>query len=214
MPVGVLWCDFGGVLTPPVQEAAARVSAASGVPWPELYAAAEQVAAELGLHGLGPLELRVLTQREWADRLTARLMTVPAVDLGRWDEYWYADRILDRTLAEELRRIAGQGVRVGLLTNSVAEWERHRTRMLGDVDVFTATVRSHEIGLAKPDPELFRHADAVLPAPAGTRALLIDDQADNCAAAERNGWLAIRHRSTAATVARLRQVVPSTRPLP
>jgi putative hydrolase of the HAD superfamily len=207
-PVSVLWCDFGGVLTPPVQDAAARVSAASGVPWAELYAAAEQVAAELGLHGLGPLELGILTQREWADRLTARLMTVPAVDLGRWDEYWYADRLLDRVLVEELRRIAGQGVRVGLLTNSVAEWERHRTRMLGDVDVFTATVRSHEIGLAKPDPALFRHADAVLPTPAGTRALLIDDQADNCAAAERNGWLALRHHSTAATVARLREVVP------
>jgi putative hydrolase of the HAD superfamily len=208
LPVGVLWADFGGVLTPPVREAAARVSAASGVPWPELAEAAEQVAAELGLHGLGPLELGILTQREWADRLTARLVATPRTDLGRWDEHWYTDRPLDRVLVDELRRIAGRGVRVGLLTNSVAEWERHRTRMLAGVDVFAAAVRSHETGLAKPDPAIFRHADRVLPAPAGTRAVLVDDLPDNCAAAERNGWLAIQHRSTAETVTTLRQLVP------
>lgn len=207
-PVGVLWCDFGGVLTPPVRDAAERVSAASGVPWPELAAAAEQVATDLGLHGLGPLELGTLTQREWADRLTARLMTTPDIDLGRWDEYWYADRPLDQVLVDELRRIAERGVQVGLLTNSVAEWERHRTRMLAGVDVFTAAVRSHETGLAKPDPAMYRHADTVLPVTAGTRALLIDDQTDNCAAAERHGWLAIRHLSTTATIAKLRQIVP------
>ena len=205
--VGVLWCDFGGVLTPPVHEAAARVSAASGVPWTELAAAAEEVAAELGLHGFAPLERGILSQREWADRLTTHLAVSPRIDLGRWDEHWYADRPLDRMLIEELQRIADRGVPVGLLTNSVAEWERHRARMLAGIDVFTRTVRSHEAGLAKPDPAMYRHADTVLPTPAGTRALLVDDQADNCAAAERHGWLAIRHRSTAETMAGLRQLV-------
>ncbi len=207
-PVGVLWVDFGGVLTPPVQEAAGRVAAASGVPWPELAAAAEQVAAELGLHGLGPLELGILTQREWAGRLTARLATTPRIDLCRWDEHWYADRPLDRALVAELERIAGRGVRVGLLTNSVAEWEPHRARMLAGVDVFAAVVRSHETGLAKPDPAMFRHADAVLPPPAGTRTVLVDDVPDNCAAAERHGWQATRHRSAANTITRLRRLVP------
>lgn len=207
-PVGVLWCDFGGVLTEPVADAASRVAAASGVPWPELAAAAGQVAAELGLRGLGPLELGILTQREWAGRLTARLTTPPRIDLGRWDEYWYAGRVLDRALVGELRRIAGRGVAVGMLTNSVAEWEPHRRRLLAGVEVFDAVVRSHEVGLAKPDPAVYRHADTLLPAAEGRRTVLVDDDADNCAATERHGWLAVHHRSTAATIRALRDLVP------
>ncbi|MEV0796631.1 HAD family hydrolase [Kribbella sp. NPDC050281] len=204
--VGVVWSDFGGVLTPPVAQAAERVAAASGVSWPELAAAAEQVAGRLGLHGLGPLELGILSQREWADQLTACLSTTPHIDLRRWDEYWYADRPVSQVLLDELQRIAGRGVPVGLLTNSVAEWEPHRARMLAGQDVFTATVKSHEIRLAKPDPAIFRYADTVLPAPDGQPALLIDDDPANCAAAEHQGWLTIHHHATPDTIARLRQL--------
>ncbi|MFG1627407.1 HAD family hydrolase [Kribbella sp. NPDC049227] len=204
--VGVVWSDFGGVLTPPVAQAAERVAAASGVSWPELAAAAEQVAGRLGLHGLGPLELGILSQREWADRLTACLSTTPRIDLRQWDEYWYADRPVGQAFLDELQRIAGHGVPVGLLTNSVAEWEPHRARMLAGQEVFTATVKSHEIRLAKPDSAIFRYADTVLPAPDRQRALLIDDDPANCAAAEHHGWLTIHHHSTPDTIARLRRL--------
>ncbi|WP_410790065.1 HAD family hydrolase [Kribbella sp. C-35] len=204
--VGVVWSDFGGVLTPPVREAAEQVAAASGVPWPELAAAAEQVADRLGLHGLGPLELGILSQREWADRLTACLTTRPRVDLRRWDEFWYADRPVNQALLDELHRIAAHGVPIGLLTNSVAEWEPHRTRMLAGQDIFTATVKSHQIRLAKPDPAIFRYADTVLPPPAGQHAVLIDDDLANCLAAEHHGWLTIHHLSPPDTVALLRRM--------
>ncbi|MBE1876653.1 HAD family hydrolase [Myceligenerans pegani] len=208
-PVSVLWCDFGGVLTPPVTDAAARVAAASGVPWPELARAADRVAGELGLRGrLAPLELGILSQREWAGRLTTHLTTVPRADLGRWDELWYADRPLDRAVVAELCRLSSRGIRIGLLTNSVAEWEPHRTRMLTGIDVFDAVVRSHEIGLAKPDPAIYRHADTILPAPAHTRTMLVDDDRDNCTAAVGHGWLALRHRTAVTTVTRLRDLVP------
>ncbi|HEY0471272.1 MAG TPA: HAD family hydrolase, partial [Kribbella sp.] len=194
--VGIVWSDFGGVLTPPMAQAAERIAAASGVSWPELAAAAEQLASRLGLHGLGPLELGILSQREWADQLTACLPTTPRIDLRRWDEYWYADRPVNQSLLDELRRIAYHGVPVGLLTNSVAEWEPHRARMLAGQEIFAATVKSHEIRLAKPDPAIFRYADTVLPAPAGQHVLLIDDDLTNCRAAEHHGWLAIHHHST------------------
>lgn len=204
--VGVVWSDFGGVLTPPVTQAAERVADASGVPWPELAAAAEQVASRLGLHRLGPLELGILSQREWADHLTACLTTTPRIDLGRWDEHWYTDRPVSQALLDELRRIADHGVPVGLLTNSVAEWEPHRARMLAGQDIFTATVKSHQIRLAKPDPAIFRYADTVLPPPAGQHALLIDDDPTNCKAAEHHGWLTIHHHSPHDTIARLRRM--------
>jgi putative hydrolase of the HAD superfamily len=206
--VGIVWSDFGGVLTPPMPQAAERIAAASGVSWPELAAAAEQLASRLGLHGLGPLELGILSQREWADQLTACLPTTPRIDLRRWDEYWYADRPVNQSLLDELRRIAYHGVPVGLLTNSVAEWEPHRARMLAGQEIFAATVKSHEIRLAKPDPAIFRYADTVLPAPAGRHVLLIDDDLTNCRAAEHHGWLAIHHHSTPDTIARLSRMRP------
>jgi len=150
----VLWCDFGGVLTPPIAEAIAAIVDASEVSWPELRLAADAVAGEIGLRGLEPLELGRLTQAEWGARVTARLPAgwTPAIELGDWGDYWYGDRAANAELLHELKRIAATGVQVGLLTNSVLEWQPHRARMLAGFMPFTAEVRSHELGLAKPDP--------------------------------------------------------------
>jgi len=88
----------------------------------------------------------------------------------------------------------------------VLEWEPHRAVMLAGVDVFAAHVRSHELGLAKPDPRIYAHADALL-SPGVGRALLIDDLAPNCAAAETHGWLGLHHVDTDETIARLRNLI-------
>ncbi|PRY65432.1 putative hydrolase of the HAD superfamily [Glaciihabitans tibetensis] len=204
-PLDVVWCDFGGVLTPHLDEAIGHVVEASGVPWPVLMAAAGEVARELGVTGLGPLELGLLSQQEWGARVAHALPPEQKsrVDLGRWDEYWYRDRPVNVELLEMLGELAATGVRIGMLTNSVAEWEPHRGRMLAGVTVFDAYVRSHEIGIAKPDPRIYAHADTVL-APSGGRVVLIDDLTANCEAAEANGWSSVHHVSTVDTVARLR----------
>ncbi|MFC6022689.1 HAD-IA family hydrolase [Plantactinospora solaniradicis] len=200
----VIWCDFGGVLTPPMNTAMDAIVAASGVPWPVLAAAAETVAADEGLRGFAPLELGLLSQAEWGRRLTAALPTDvrPRVDLRDWDRYWYRDRPLNHTLVEELRRLRQRGLRIGLLTNSVLEWEPHRDRMLAGIDIFIQVVRSHQLGIAKPDPRIYEHAARVLE----TRGdiLLIDDLAQNCRAAEQHGWAAIKHRDNPTTIDALR----------
>jgi putative hydrolase of the HAD superfamily len=205
----IVWCDFGGVLTPHLDEAINHIVEASGIPWSALMAAASRVAADLGVSGLGPLELGLISQAEWGARveLALPLDAVSQVDLGRWDEFWYRDRPVNTELLAELVRLADAGVRIGMLTNSVAEWEPHRARMLAGVEVFDAYVRSHEIGLAKPDPRIFEHADARL-RPGGGRVVLIDDLAANCAAATAHGWTGMHHVSTGATIAALRALHP------
>jgi putative hydrolase of the HAD superfamily len=207
LPLDVIWCDFGGVLTPHLDEAIGHVVDASGVPWDVLMASAGRVAAELGVTGLGPLELGLLSQQEWGDRVAASLPPghESRIDLGLWDRYWYRDRPVNTHLLEVLGELAATGVRIGMLTNSVAEWEPHRARMLAGVTVFDAYVRSHQIGIAKPDPRIYARADRALPSRGG-RVVLIDDLAANCTAAEANGWLGIHHVSTAQTVARLREL--------
>lgn len=207
-PVTVVWCDFGGVLTPALGNAMQEVADASGVSWSDLWTAATAVARELGLSGLQPLELGRVSQAEWGSRVSAALPagTVSAVDLGLWGDYWYRNRPVNRPLIAELERIAATGVAVGMLTNSVLEWEPHRARMLSGVTVFSAHVRSHEIDLAKPDPRIFDYADGLLPPGEGT-AVLIDDLEPNCGAATSHGWIGLHHVDTDETIARLRALV-------
>jgi putative hydrolase of the HAD superfamily len=204
----VIWCDFGGVLTPHLDDAINHIVTASGVPWPVLMTAAGEVARELGVTGLGPLELGMISQAQWGARVERALPPgrQSLVDLGRWDEYWYRDRPVNAELLDVLGDIAASGVRIGMLTNSVAEWEQHRARMLAGYPAFDSYVRSHEIGLAKPDPRIYAWADRLLPRHGG-QAVFIDDLAANCVAAETHGWLSIHHVSTEATIARLRALI-------
>lgn len=206
MSIGVIWCDFGGVLTPPIQEAMASIEAASGVPWTELSAAASAVAEARGMTGLQPLELGVMTQREWGESLCSRLAPdhVSRVDLGEWGEHWYRGRVVNAALLDELERLRGEGVRVGLLTNSVREWEPHRERMLAGRTRFEAIIRSHEVGMAKPDPRIFAHCERTLLAAEDEVTVLIDDSPVNCNAAADHGWNVILHADTTTTISRLR----------
>jgi putative hydrolase of the HAD superfamily len=207
-----VWSDFGGVLTPPIAEAFTRVVTAVGVPAAPLRAAIDEVAAELDMRLLEPLERGVLTQAEWGRRLTRVLEPQwrPRMDLGRFGEYWYAGRPLNRPLYERLAALKRGGVRIGLLTNSVREWEPHRRRMLPDDDLFDVRIKSHEIGIGKPDPRLFRIAEEAADVDPD-RCLLIDDLDANCTAARQRGWAAILHRDTGVTLVELDRRF-STRP--
>jgi putative hydrolase of the HAD superfamily len=206
----VIWCDFGGVLTPHLDEAIDHIVMASGVPWGVLMTAAAEVARDLGVTGLGPLELGMISQAQWGARVASALPPEHQshVDLGRWDEFWYRDRPVNAELLDVLGELAARGVRIGMLTNSVAEWEPHRARMLAGYPAFDSYVRSHEIGLAKPNPRIYDFADRALPLHGG-RAVFIDDLAANCVAAEEHGWLSIHHVSTQETIARLRALAAS-----
>lgn len=210
--VSVVWCDFGGVLTPPIAEAIESIVSASGIPWPVLRAAIQRVSANLGLSGMQPLELGRISQAEWGQLVSADLPDGyrSAIDLGNWGEYWYSDRPLNTQLVAELARLAASGVRVGMLTNSVLEWEGPRAIMLDGSPEFSAVVRSHELGIAKPDLRIFRYADTQLDPREGI-AVLIDDMPANCAAADDHGWQSIEHSTTERTIARLRLLVPPSR---
>lgn len=206
----VLWCDFGGVLTPPLDEAVASIERIFGVRWPELFDAADRVARRSGSRGLGPLELGRMSQSQWAQAVTAELPGgVPHGSLETFGEAWYAGRgVVDPTMVALLRRARADGIRVGLLTNSVLEWEPLRRPMLEPAaGVFEATLKSHELGIAKPDPAIFAAADRLLPPLRG--AVLIDDIEANCEAARRHGWSAVLHVDAASTMRELEALAPA-----
>ncbi|KAA2261538.1 HAD family phosphatase [Solihabitans fulvus] len=200
-----MWTDFGGVLTPPIDDALDRVADAAGIPAAELYGAMLRIAPP-GHDVLEQLELGQVSQAAWGRELTRELAPdwVPRIDLGRFGDHWYADRPFNTALFDGLLAAKRAGFGLGLLTNSVLEWEPHRRAMISDHGEFDLVIRSHEVGLRKPDPEIYRLAErsfGVKPA----RCLLIDDLAANCAAAQERGWRAILHRDTATTLAEVEE---------
>ncbi|MGW4352068.1 HAD-IA family hydrolase [Nocardia sp. NPDC004582] len=204
----VVWCDFGGVLTDPVAEVLERVSAQCAVPADILLRACAVVAAEFGGGEFAPLELGALGEAEWGRRVTAALPPAwpPAADLGRFSELWYGERSFNGALFDALNGRLDAECRLAMLTNSVREWEPHRARLMPASAGFAAIVRSHEHGVRKPDPRIFRIAEDTLGVPAA-RCLLIDDSARNCRAAEAAGWQAIQHFGNTETLEQLDRVL-------
>lgn len=82
------------------------------------------------------------------------------------------------------------GLRLGVLTNNVAEFREHWRRMLPFDDLFDDVVDSHEVGLRKPNPAIYRLALERLGATAGRTAFL-DDVQSNVTAAQGVGMLAV-----------------------
>ncbi|MFC7426814.1 HAD-IA family hydrolase [Nocardia tengchongensis] len=204
----VIWCDFGGVLTDPVAEVLERVAAQCAVPAGILLRACSAVAAEFGGDELAPLELGALGEAEWGRRVTAQLTPAwpPAADLGRFSELWYGERSFNGELYDALSGRLDAECRLAMLTNSVREWEPYRARLIPESAGFEAIVRSHEHGVRKPDPRIFRIAEQTLGVPAA-RCLLIDDSARNCRAAETAGWQAIQHFGNTETLEQLDRVL-------
>lgn len=101
-------------------------------------------------------------------------------------------------VAEQAR---AAGIRVGLLSNSwgTAMYPRQRLEESFDVQVI-----SGEVGLRKPDPEIYELAAELLGLPP-TRCAFVDDLDRNVAVAEQVGMFGVVHAGdTPSTIARLR----------
>ena len=82
--------------------------------------------------------------------------------------------------------VAARGVRVGLLSNMVAEIGSHLRDTMRLFEGFASVTYSYEVRLAKPDPRIYHHALASLGA-APAEVLFVDDRAPNVKAARRVG---------------------------
>jgi epoxide hydrolase-like predicted phosphatase len=91
-------------------------------------------------------------------------------------------------------QLKATGVRTGLLSNS---WGNTYPRAGWD-DLFDVVVISGEVGMRKPDQEIFVYASDQLAVPL-TECVFVDDLSPNVEAAQSLGMTAILHRSYADT---------------
>lgn len=177
-------CDFGGVLTSPLQEAFTAWERLSGVPLSALGTAMTTLTERTGRHPLYELECGRVTEAAFQADLAAQM----TVDLGRevtmdgFTETYFANLHPNAELLDYLTVLRGEGVPLALLTNNVREWGPYWRAMFPVDDLFEVVVDSAYVGIRKPDEEIYRMTCERFGRPPEACAF-IDDFAHNCEAA-------------------------------
>lgn len=189
--------DFGGVLTTPVWESFAAFCRSEGLDADtikSLFRTDPEALADLR-----GLETGALSEAEFEETFGRRLgLGNPQ---GLIDSMLAGMRPLE-PMVEAVREIRADGMLTGLISNS---WSTgHYDRELLD-RLFDEIVISAEVGLHKPQPEIYTLTAQRLEV-APTACLFVDDLRENCEGAEAVGMTAIRHRSPDETIARLTEL--------
>jgi putative hydrolase of the HAD superfamily len=108
-------------------------------------------------------------------------------------------------MIEYLRGLRDDGLRLGLLTNNVREWEPLWRAKLPDVEeLFEVIVDSAFVGMRKPEPEIYT---LTLERMGGglrfEECVFLDDIEINCDAARALGMTAVRFHDNAQAIAEL-----------
>ncbi len=113
----------------------------------------------------------------------------------------FADLGADEAMLGVVRAARAAGFQTGLITNSwgMGIYERAPT------DLFDVRVISGEVGLHKPQPEIYLLACERLGVEPG-QAVFVDDLRENCAGAEAVGMTALLHRDSGETIAKLERL--------
>jgi putative hydrolase of the HAD superfamily len=115
-------------------------------------------------------------------------VTDAAVDEMRGIQEQTAWAVLDETVLDAVSALAADGdVRVGVLSNSSVDYDRHIGRF---EDLFDVTCFSHRTGRRKPDVDAYRHAAGELGVPPAS-IVFFDDKTRNIKAASELGMRAV-----------------------
>ncbi len=191
-----LLVDYGGVLTTNVFESFRAFCRDEGLD-PEIMKQLFRGKPE-ALTAVRGLETGELSEGEFAERFGEMLGLAPERRAG------LVDRIFDDIRPEEamvgaLRRARAEGIRTGLLSNSMGASRYDRSIF---PELFDGVVISGDVGMHKPLPEIFLlGAERMGVAP--EQCVFVDDLRENCAGAEAVGMTAVLHRGADTTLARL-----------
>ena len=178
--------DYGGVLRDDGREGWNAVDAAFGLPAGALWSAYHDIP-EYQQSRRGTIDgeaFRTAIHRHLVP--VAGDTTRADAALGALDRYLGGLPALDAGMRALLERLRAAGrVKLGLLSNASLGWT-DRLRARGVADLFDDVVVSADVGLSKPDPEVFRLAARRLGV-APEACLMIDDQPQHLDSARKVG---------------------------
>jgi putative hydrolase of the HAD superfamily len=193
-----LLIDFGGVLTTNVFDSFRDFCVANGLE-PDTVRRLFRSDPE-ALKLLRSLEAGELDEDQFSERF--------APMLGVTDHEGLVDRLFagmrpEEAMIEALRQARAAGIKTGLVSNS---WGHGRYDREAFPELFDGVVISGEVGLYKPQPEIFLlGAERIGLEP--RQCVFVDDLRENCVGAEAVGMTAVLHRGAGETVGRLEELL-------
>lgn len=210
--IKIVWFDFGGVLSPSIDYLFDQYAVKTGLSPHVLKNAMKQVAHNMGMPMLAPIESATISEEEWGVRLEASLLgTDPSLDLSQTDlqhfgKQWFNGVVANHFMINTLKRIKLKGLKTGVLTNNVLEWEPYWRSMINLDGVVDYIVNSCHEKCRKPDTSFFNIAlqECGLNA---SDCILIDDVMENIEAAKKLGWHAIHFKNNFETLYELQSII-------
>jgi putative hydrolase of the HAD superfamily len=148
------------------------------------------------------LERGELSEDEFAARFGELLELEPARRGGLVDRM-FGHIEPDEQMLDAVRRARAQGVRTGLISNSMGAGRYDRTTFPA---LFDGVVISGDEGMHKPEPAIFElGCERVGLAP--PECVFVDDLRENCDGAEAVGMTAVLHRGADQTLPRLEELL-------
>jgi putative hydrolase of the HAD superfamily len=195
-----LLVDYGGVLTTNVFESFRAFCTDEGI---EPDRMADLFRHEpRALAAVRALESGEMSEERFAERFGELLGLRAERHAGMLDRM-FGHIHPDTEMVEAVRRARAQGVRTGLISNSMGVDRYDRSSF---PELFDGVVISGEVGVHKPDPAIYR-LGAERAGVAAEECVFVDDLRQNCEGAEAVGMIAVLHRGAVGTLPRLEELL-------
>jgi epoxide hydrolase-like predicted phosphatase len=196
--------DFGGVLTTPLKGAFRGYQDKSGIPLGELGPAIVSIGETIGENPLFALETGRLSEVEFerllGDQLSAQIGE--KIVVRGFGEHFFSHLKFNEPMIELMRELRRRGLKMGLLTNNVKEWQPLWRPIWPIDELFETVVDSGFVGYRKPAPEIYAITLQEMGIEA-SEALFIDDMELNCEAARAAGMQAVQFRDNDQAIAEI-----------
>ena len=190
--------DFGGVLTSPLDDAMQAFADDHGIEKEDLMGAA--LSAYKGETDVlvTDFETGRMSEDEFAVQFAHRLSEYSGVTIGHAGiiERLFETLELEEDMFELVRRARAGGRKTALLSNSWGMKLYPRDRL---DELFDVIVISGEVGLRKPDPEIFALTVEKLDLEPG-ECVFVDDHPGHLSAAREAGMTTVLHREPAQSI--------------
>ena len=197
--------DFGGVLTTPLHEAMTGFCEQTGIELQDLARAALSVYYGGEDDLVVAFETGRMPEEDFSHAFAQRLTEATGVEIahkglvGRL----FADMELETPMLTAVEVARRAGLKTGMLSNSWGSGLYPRDVLDG---LFDAVVISGEVGMRKPDPEIFALAVRRLGVSA-PGCVFVDDHPGHLTAAQEAGMTTVLHRSPAETISELEDLL-------